>query len=1533
MKRFAACIMALLMVGTIAPAVSQGFTFYGAIYQTVMNEIKIDSNDDVEWIEIYNPTCSTVDLDGWSLWYNVSVVYYEIYIWNESTYLDNHEFFTLNQTEFNNTPSMYDLIHFNNDLNETMDSWAPGINCTNMDSENSCARYRNVNWIPLDEFYEDSTPTKDAQNDLKISDDGPSSVISVILYPDSSYTCATSSAKEGDTVFVELIGTDSNMSSVGKTYVNVTSNESDPWGINVTLNETGQSSGIFRGNFTIESWSDQGGRYIEAYVGEMVNVTSTVDPTKNASVLVVNGGPPPGFNILPDISTDITPEDNFYSQQFWLDTCVTVNWMHITNASWLSWGSNNQTIYGTPDNGDVGWYNVSISASNGTASDFQNYTLTVYNTDPVINNTSLPNATEGVAYSVDLECDDEGYSNSVWYMDTNATWLNIASNTGVLSGTPQSSHVGWAYVNISANDGNGGWAYATYTLNVTKVNDPPEILSAGATSVNEDTEYSFKYEAMDPDDDILSWSFSSSAPFLHFAYDNQTLHGTPRNEHVGVYWVNVTVSDVEDAKDTHNFTLTVVNVNDAPRITSSPGLAAEALYEYSYLVVVNEVDVGDTLVYSLVTKPTGMNINPTGGLITWTPTEQQGGQHAVTVKVSDGMADDTQYFTITVTVPTSYPPKSTLLSPENGSTVNNTNPTLSWKFQDPDNATVYFDVYLADEYNTVKTLAPAARIRTDITQQIATVTTQLSKGATYYWTVIPDDGENIGTCDSGVWSFTVAADAVIEEKPVAALDSPSNGAEIQVLPVQLKWSGTDPDSPTIYYDVYLHSNRTYVEEHNNISRISTGKTNTSWLVTALDKGVNYYWTVVPNDGTNRGTCLNGIWWFKIAEVTEENRPPNIISTPKTTAYVGQTYRYQVNAYDLDEDKLSYGLQERPKDMVIDGSTGLVMWVPSAAQVGNHTVIVRVSDGLIYTEQTYTVEVLPESAINHPPQITSTPVIEATVGKAYAYNVVGMDLDADDVLEYSIVEGPQGMAIDSSSGMITWTPTKDQEGAQVVSIMVSDGENSEYHNFTITVAPVKVEPVEEQMPPWLLIVLVIIIVVVIAGIVASRRSRKKEEMPEKKEKAVKPRAAAVPVVTRRKKVVAKDAGVEYFAVEEVFLIYNDGRLIHHASTKDSYVDEQILSGMMVAIQSFVKDSFQGDEGEEEGLDSFEFSGRKIVMEKGNYIILSVALKGTEPPVLRERMRDIVRRVEGMYAGIVTEWDGDMSGFKGVEAYITPLFKLHREIKTKKKAEVVKLKSILEFYGGFVRVKVGAVNELPNTITDASFTLKYNRDALKFSHFEPALPSDGATVHLGAVKPGEKKSVACYLDPMICTESYIDGVLTYYDTKGEIHTVNMKRRPADIVCPIFYTPETINVAMLKRLVDKLKLKDSKIFDLPKGKSPQAVFNEGKELVQKHDVKFIREFIEQVPYNAEAWYYGTTKETDEELVIRVSVQVEHGVLEYFVASSNLATLTGLLAELGHGTNAELTSGDLEEAIRKSRSLLDKYAEAEMGADETGL
>jgi hypothetical protein len=210
---------------------------------------------------------------------------------------------------------------------------------------------------------------------------------------------------------------------------------------------------------------------------------------------------------------------------------------------------------------------------------------------------------------------------------------------------------------------------------------------------------------------------------------------------------------------------------------------------------------------------------------------------------------------------------------------------------------------------------------------------------------------------------------------------------------------------------------------------------------------------------------------------------------------------------------------------------------------------------------------------------------------------------------------------------------------------------------------------------------------------------------------------------------------------------------------------------------------------------------------------------------------------------------------------------------------------------------------------TFKLIFNENVLRLDRVEPLYERRGDDILLGELDPKEKKTLAFYLDPQICTESHLDGNLTYKDGTGTLKSLTMPRKLASVVCPIMFTDENINTAMLKRMIDnELDKKDSKLFAIPPGIAAKTAFELGKSAVQHHDVKLVREFFDEAAgFIGEAWYYGKAKGRDDKLIITTRVIAEKNILEFFAASASTLMVTGLLAEL-KGDLQKVTEGQRE-------------------------
>jgi fibronectin type 3 domain-containing protein len=371
------------------------------------------------------------------------------------------------------------------------------------------------------------------------------------------------------------------------------------------------------------------------------------------------------------------------------------------------------------------------------------------------------------------------------------------------------------------------------------------------------------------------------------------------------------------------------------------------------------------------------------------------------------------------------------------------------------------------------------------------------------------------------------------------------------------------------------------------------------------------------------------------------------------------------------------------------------------------------------------------------------------------------------------------------------------------------------------------------------------------------------------------------------------------VEEVYLVYRDGRLVASCSREDRQVqDSDLTSNMLIAIQGMIQEGLERD-GDLESIKSDE---NIVMMERGMHLNLAVVIYGSPDDELKEELESTIAQIEGTYAGQLEDWTGDRSVFEDVDDILAHLLKstahLTREELDRGAARYrVALLSALDLYRGYVRLKVATMNGTPESVTDATVEVQYDPAMLRLERVEPdTFTLRGDAVELGNVKAGEKRTVSFLFDPLINQETYIDGTITYRDPQGELMRTAMKRRHARVVCPMFSSSEHASTAtVLKMIQDELDMVDSRVFRYPAGIGPREALRIGKRALGKVRVKLVREYVDPgPPYEAEVWYYGETRDKGYKVVMRLRVLEEDRLLEFFAASSAMEPVTGLLAEL---------------------------------------
>jgi OOP family OmpA-OmpF porin len=120
----------------------------------------------------------------------------------------------------------------------------------------------------------------------------------------------------------------------------------------------------------------------------------------------------------------------------------------------------------------------------------------------------------------------------------------------------------------------------------------------------------------------------------------------------------------------------------------------------------------------------------------------------------------------------------------------------------------------------------------------------------------------------------------------------------------------------------------------------------------------------------------------------------------------------------------------------------------------------------------------------------------------------------------------------------------------------------------------------------------------------------------------------------------------FRVEQVFLIHEKTGLSlgHAAAPSVAMQDPSLVSGMLSAIQDFVRDSFNSAPGE--GIERLNVGDLDVWVEGGPYAILACVIRGIAPRALRDTMAEVLENIHREYSAQLDRFAGDTAPFSAV-----------------------------------------------------------------------------------------------------------------------------------------------------------------------------------------------------------------------------------------------------------------------------------------------
>ena len=633
---------------------------------------------------------------------------------------------------------------------------------------------------------------------------------------------------------------------------------------------------------------------------------------------------------------------------------------------------------------------------------------------------------------------------------------SINPGSGVFSWTPSEAQGPGSFsVTVRATD-NGTPNLSTaqsLTITVNEVNSPPVLTSIGSKTVNELAQITFTASATDADipANNLRFSLDAGAPSgTSIDPISGLFTWTPSEaQGPGNYAITVRVTDngVPPLSDPETITVSVNEVNSAPVLSPIGNITNYELLPITFTASATDSDLpANTLSFSLLGAPPGASMNSSSGIFSWTPNEAQGpSTNNITVTVTDTgipALSDQKTFTIVV-LESNRPP---VLSPI--ASLTNFEGTL-----------MSFTASASDADIPANTLTfslgsnPPTGASLNSANGFFTWTPSESQGGTTYTfsAIVTDNGL---PPMSATQSVTIA---VLKTNSPPSLNPIPNLTNNEQTLISFTATAADSDLPAQTLSFSLESAAPAG------ASINTGSGVFTWTpIEAQGPSTNLIRVIVTDNGAPPMSATQLV----TIVVNEVNLAP--ILNPMANQTINEltliSFAATASDPDLPANTLTFTLISPPVGASINAGSGLLTWTPTEAQgPATNTFSVKVLDnGLppLSATQTMTIVV---NEVNVAPVLN--PIFNRTNNEQTLITFTATATDSDipaNILTFSLDPGfPAGAAINSSSGLFTWTPGAAQ-GPSTNPIVVRVTDNgapslSATQLVTIVVADVNTAP--------------------------------------------------------------------------------------------------------------------------------------------------------------------------------------------------------------------------------------------------------------------------------------------------------------------------------------------------------------------------------------------------------------------------------------------------------------------------------------------
>ena len=305
-------------------------------------------------------------------------------------------------------------------------------------------------------------------------------------------------------------------------------------------------------------------------------------------------------------------------------------------------GNGTATLSGISAAGTGGSYPLNITANNGVGTAAtQNFTL-VIKQSPTITSANTTTFTVGTAGSFTVTASG---TPAPTFSETGAlpSGITLNAGTGALAGTPAAGTGGSYAITLTAANGVTPNATQNFTL---IVDQAPAITSVNTANFVVGTAGSFTITTTGYPNAVTSetGSLPSGVTLVDNGNGTATLAGTPAAGTAATYALSLSATNTVGSPATQSFSLVV---KQAPAITSINTATFTVGTAGSFIVTASGVPAATLSVTG--TLPSGVTFTPATGALAGTPAAGTGGSYALVFTANNGVAPNaTQNFTLII---------------------------------------------------------------------------------------------------------------------------------------------------------------------------------------------------------------------------------------------------------------------------------------------------------------------------------------------------------------------------------------------------------------------------------------------------------------------------------------------------------------------------------------------------------------------------------------------------------------------------------------------------------------------------------------------------------------------------------------------------------------------------------------------------------------------------------------------------------------------------------------------------------------------